>query len=345
MPVRLLLGFSIALCGSLIAVSLHTPLPWMLGALVATAATKIAGVRSESRSALRCAGQWVIGVGLGLYFTPAVIEEIVRNLLPLVVGAVFAVVVGLGGAWFLRRAAGVEFSTAFFSSTIGGAAEMANLSDRYGGRVSLVASAHSLRILLVVVLVPLGFRLSGVTGIGLFAPATQVIDPAGLAILFALGGCGALLARRSQIPNAWVLGPMAVTIFLTSQDMALSAMPSFLLNGAQLLIGWSLGDRYTPDFFRTAPRFMALILVYTLIAIALSVGLSMALAPATGISSPTLILGLAPGGVAEMCITAKVLQLGVPLVTAFQVFRLAAVLLVSAPLYRVLLKRFPALRE
>ena len=239
----------------------------------------------------------------------------------------------------------IEFSTAFFSSTIGGAAEMANLSDRYGGRVSLVASAHSLRILLVVVLVPLGFRLSGVTGIGLFAPATQVIDPAGLAILFALGGCGALLARRSQIPNAWVLGPMAVTIFLTSQDMALSAMPSFLLNGAQLLIGWSLGDRYTPDFFRTAPRFMALILVYTLIAIALSVGLSMALAPATGISSPTLILGLAPGGVAEMCITAKVLQLGVPLVTAFQVFRLAAVLLVSAPLYRVLLKRFPALRE
>ncbi|WP_319744443.1 AbrB family transcriptional regulator [Pigmentiphaga sp.] len=345
MPARLLLGFAIALCGSLIAVALHTPLPWMLGALVATAASKIGGVRSESHVALRCAGQWVIGLGLGLYFTPTVVDEIAGNVIPLVAGALFAVLIGLAGACFLRRAAGVEFSTAYFSSTIGGAAEMANLSDRYGGKVSLVASAHSLRILLVVVLVPLGFRFSGITGTGLFPPATLMVDLPGLALMFALTGCGALLARRVGMPNAWVLGPMAVTIALTSQDMAFSALPGFLLNGAQLLIGWSLGDRYTPDFFRIAPRFMASILVYTLIAIVLAVGASVALAPATGISSPTLILGLAPGGVAEMCITAKVLQLGVPLVTAFQVFRLAAVLLVSGPLYRGLLKHFPALRE
>jgi uncharacterized membrane protein AbrB (regulator of aidB expression) len=34
-----------------------------------------------------------------------------------------------------------------------------------------------------------------------------------------------------------------------------------------------------------------------------------------------------------MAITAKVLQLGVPLVTAFQVFRMAGVVLVTGPLY------------
>ena len=34
-----------------------------------------------------------------------------------------------------------------------------------------------------------------------------------------------------------------------------------------------------------------------------------------------MILAMAPGGIAEMCITAKVLQLGVPLVTAAQVAR------------------------
>jgi len=171
------------------------------------------------------------------------------------------------------------------------------------------------------------------------------VDPAGLAAMFALGAGGALLAQRLHVPNAWVLGPMAVTILLTANDMALSAMPTFMLNAAQLLIGWSLGDRYTPDFFRTAPRFMGLILAYTLVVIVLSVGLSLLLAPPSGIALPTLILGLAPGGIAEMCITAKVLQLGVPLVTAFQVFRLAFVLLITPPLYRGLLMRFPALRD
>ena len=47
----------------------------------------------------------------------------------------------------------------------------------------------------------------------------------------------------------------------------------------------------------------------------------------------TLILGTAPGGIAEMCITAKVLQLGVPLVTAFHVTRVVALLLCTAPLF------------
>ena len=55
---------------------------------------------------------------------------------------------------------------------------------------------------------------------------------------------------------------------------------------------------------------------------------------ATGLHPATLILGTAPGGIAEMAITAKVLELGVPVVTAFQVCRLVAVLLIVSPMYK-----------
>ena len=48
----------------------------------------------------------------------------------------------------------------------------------------------------------------------------------------------------------------------------------------------------------------------------------------------TLVLGTSPGGIAEMAITAKALQLGVPVVTAFQVCRLVAVLVLVEPMYR-----------
>jgi uncharacterized membrane protein AbrB (regulator of aidB expression) len=54
-----------------------------------------------------------------------------------------------------------------------------------------------------------------------------------------------------------------------------------------------------------------------------------------------MVLGTSPGGIAEMSITAKVLQLGVPVVTAFQVCRLVAVLLMVEPLYRLLYRRQP----
>ena len=54
----------------------------------------------------------------------------------------------------------------------------------------------------------------------------------------------------------------------------------------------------------------------------------------SGLHPATLVLGTAPGGIAEMCITAKVLQLGVPLVTAFHVTRLVVLLLVHGAAVR-----------
>jgi uncharacterized membrane protein AbrB (regulator of aidB expression) len=72
----------------------------------------------------------------------------------------------------------------------------------------------------------------------------------------------------------------------------------------------------------------------TVAMMALSVGFALALAWATDLHPATLILGTAPGGIAEMAITAKVLQLGVPVVTAFQVCRLVAVLILVGPIFK-----------
>jgi uncharacterized protein len=55
------------------------------------------------------------------------------------------------------------------------------------------------------------------------------------------------------------------------------------------------------------------------------------------------VLATAPGGIAEMCITAKVLQLGVPLVTAAHVTRVLVLITTTGPTYRavrVLRSRF-----
>jgi uncharacterized membrane protein AbrB (regulator of aidB expression) len=71
----------------------------------------------------------------------------------------------------------------------------------------------------------------------------------------------------------------------------------------------------------------------------LCAGFAWLLAVLTGLHPATLVLGTAPGGIAEMAITAKVLQLGVPVVTAFQVCRLVAVLVLAEPVYRWLSRK------
>jgi uncharacterized membrane protein AbrB (regulator of aidB expression) len=47
-----------------------------------------------------------------------------------------------------------------------------------------------------------------------------------------------------------------------------------------------------------------------------------------------MVLATSPGGIAEMALTARVLHLGVPVVTAFHVARMVAVVLGIGPLYR-----------
>ncbi|MBE0619485.1 MAG: AbrB family transcriptional regulator [Burkholderiales bacterium] len=54
-----------------------------------------------------------------------------------------------------------------------------------------------------------------------------------------------------------------------------------------------------------------------------------------GLAIPTMILATAPGGIAEMCIAAKALQLGVPLVTAARVTRVLLLVTTTAPLFRL----------
>jgi hypothetical protein len=83
-------------------------------------------------------------------------------------------------------------------------------------------------------------------------------------------------------------------------------------------------------------RFVSAVFASIVLAMVLSAAGALALAWASGIPVPTLVLATAPGGLAEMCITAKVLQLGVPLVTAAHVTRVAVLLTTTAPLFRLL---------
>jgi Transition state regulatory protein AbrB len=63
-----------------------------------------------------------------------------------------------------------------------------------------------------------------------------------------------LLLTRLNVPNAFVLGALVVTIPLSIAGVTASAMPRVLLNGAQLLLGCALGSRFNRSFLARTPR-------------------------------------------------------------------------------------------
>lgn len=326
--------FAVALAAGFACAWLRTPIPWMLGPLLAIAACRVAGLRVDAPRGTREVGQWIIGTALGLYFTPTVIAEVRDAWWLLAAGAAFALAVGYLTGAVLARLAGIDLTTAVFASVPGGAMEMARLGELHGARVDRVAAAQSLRMLIVVALVPALFTLSGAHGSDVYVEGTKRIDPAGLAILMGATLVGGFVAARAAVPNPYVLGALAVAILVTAFEVHLSAMPTVLSNAGQLLLGCALGARFQRDFLRGAPRFVAAVAVAVLASIALSALFGLGLAWLSARPVPTLVLGMAPGGVAEMAITAKVLQLGVPLVTAFHVTRLVALLMLTGLVFR-----------
>lgn len=336
---RVALTLLLALGAAALCVWLHTPLPWMIGPLLATALASMLRAPTASWGPLRNAGQCVIGAALGLYFTPQVAALVASLWWAIALGIAWALLLGaLFGAWLQRlhahRLPGLNRATTWFAGAIGGASEMTLLAERAGGRTELVASAHSMRVLMVTVLIPFGMQFSGLHGLDLLPPPVREVHWDGLALLAGLAAVAAWVLQRLDRANPWFMGALLVAMGLTMVGIELSALPVWLSNAAQLVIGVSLGVRFNPAFVHTAPRWLASVAGGTLVMMVACAVFAWGLAQLTQLHPATLVLATSPGGIAEMSITAKVLQLGAPVVTAFQVCRLVAVLLLLEPLYR-----------
>lgn len=324
-----------ALAGAVLAIWLHLPLPWFTGPLLTLAVANMAGARLPTLPHARDGGQLIIGIALGLYFTPQVTREILRLAPWIVVNIGFVMLLGLLGAWLLRRFSGEGATTCFFATPIGGASEMATQADRHGGRVDRVAAAHSLRIMMVALIVPFALQWLGVRSVDPYSPVAAQFVTTGLLLLAAVAAAGAVVLARLGVPNQWMLGPLLVTAALTTQGITFSALPTPVSNAGQLLIGIALGSRFEPEFFRAAPRYLASVAVVTVVYLALSALFGWWLAGMAGLPIATGVVATTPGGIGEMAITAKVLQLGAPVVSAFHAIRMAVVVLTIGLLYRV----------
>jgi membrane AbrB-like protein len=103
---------------------------------------------------------------------------------------------------------------------------------------------------------------------------------------------------------------------------------------AQLMFGLVLGARYERAFFARYRLFIPFALLNSLFVLIASIAAGAALAWAFDLPIATMILATSPGGLAEMTITAQALQISVPLVVAFHLFRVVMVNLGTQYIYR-----------
>jgi uncharacterized protein len=341
---RLAIQFATLIAGGLggfIFDRVGVPLPWLLGSLLTVAALGLCGLSLSTPWGSRQAGQLFLGTGIGLKFTLPVALFVADHIGIMVLSALASICFGLVAAYVLQRITRTDIATAYFSCVPGGVAEMSIQAERYGGETGPVAMAQSLRLLCVVMTVPIGLTWYGATGDPIFEIPSHGFKPDGFAVLMLISlVLGGLLAIP-RIGNAWMLGPLTGAAVLTAMDINLSGMPNELLNLAQVLLGSTLGLRYRQDVVIRLKAFIPPALISTIALVGLNILFGIGIGLVTGLPVPSLILSVAPGGMPEMAITAKVLGLAVPLVVAFHIVRIFIVIGISGLVFRHGVRRGP----
>jgi uncharacterized protein len=333
----------LAAAGGWLLSTIDAPLPWFFGSMFAIAGANLLGWRLQGPRGVRQTGQIFIGTTIGLYFTPLVAAIVASHLPWMVLVAVISIGLGGLGAIVLVKIARVDSATAFFGNVPGGMAEMLALGDRFGAKPVALTLSQLTRVTIVILSIPPALTFFGETGSDIFAPLAAEVDIPWLVLLLACALASSLTLYRLRVPNCWMLGAATFASLLTVFEFTFSAMPRELLSAAQVFIGIALGERFDRASMTSAPRVILGSAVTTVVMMAVALLLAAFIAGQTGIAPTAMIAATAPGGLAEMSLTAAVLNLGVPLVTAYHIVRIIMITVFTLTAYKFA-RRFIASR-
>ena len=320
-----------AFAGGLLWQALNWPLPWVTGALVGTGALAMAGFPVRCPPLLFSLAQWLIGAAVGARFAPSAATQLAAHAAAILAAAIGSLLLGLALACLLRRWARLDAATALLASLPGVSGEMVRLAHEHGARADHVAIVQSVRLSLVVLFVPPAFHVLQ-PGMASPLPALAMHGLPGQGWLLFAALAGGVCLRHLIGGVGWFIGALIGAAAATASGLPVAAPAAPLTDSAQLLLGWSLGSRFTRQSLSLLPRLLFVASILNAAVIGCGAVLGMVLAHWSGLSPTSAILGTIPGGVAEMCITAASLGEPVALVAAFHVMRVVVLLLLAGPM-------------
>ena len=249
------------------------------------------------------------------------------TLLPLIIATAFvSTLVGAVGGLIYMRLTGVDRTTAFFATVPGGVIETTTLAPLYGGQLEPIMVAQTTRVALIVVFAP--FLVISFAGSGAQNPllAVPVLPWLPVLALIAVSGIAALLLSRTRSPNAWLMAPLFIAGAVSHLGWLEGRLPDILIIAAQVVIGSALGAQFRPEFLTRLFRLLLASCVVVLCGAGSMAVFGAAVAWLAGYSVPTMVLAVAPAGIAEMVLTGKVLGLDSTMIAGFQLMRILIVL-------------------
>ena len=335
---KTVLALALGGLGGWIFYGLGLPLPWMLGALSFTMVAALLGAPLHGPPTLRNGLVAVLGIMIGSGFTATMLSQAGQWLISLAAIAVYIGLTGVVVFAYLRRFGRFDRVTSYFMAMPGGLNEMTAIGHAMGGDDRAIALSHAWRLILVVFTIPLSFRFFAgyLPPPVVFSGGFAQIGALDWALLVACGVLGTLLGRALRLPAPFLTGSMALSAVVHIAGLTAFRVPPLLILLAQIGVGAGLGARFAGVSLRALWRVVSVGTGGALMMLANTALCAVAVAGLTGIPVAALLLGYAPGGLAEMSIIALSLGIDAPFVSAHQLTRILLVIFIAPLFFRLL---------
>ncbi|MFW3614016.1 AbrB family transcriptional regulator [Billgrantia antri] len=317
-------SLAIGVVGGVVFQLIGMPLAWMLGPLTANLVVSARGVDVRIPEPLREVFLGVLGLVLGSQVTPQLAERVLdwplsAALLLLGVAASTAA----AAAWYRR--CGFDSVSAWFASAPGAMTAMILMGETCGGDPRRIAISQSLRVVLVVLILPPLFWLyEGASGAEVAAATDRELSSPwlllALPLLFPVG-------RRLRLPTPTLLTPLLFAGVLSGLDIASLSLPDVSMNLMLWVLGCAIGSRFRGLSSARLGRYLFEAFVATLVALAVLAGFAELIHRWVDVPRDVALLALAPGGIGEMAILAVALDLDPVFVAFHHLLRMVALML------------------
>ena len=330
----------LALAGGWAASVLGVPLPFMLGSVGATMlAALLRWPIARPGPVLVFPMRVVLGVLIGSTVTPELLTHAKAILGAVLCVPLYVFISSAFGMFYYRWVAGFPRDEAFFAGLPGGLYAMTTFAEDVGVQIRRITICHTLRVTLVVMLIPVGIEYyigsDIVRGtLGTPTPLTE-LEFVEIGWLVFAGLVGVLLGRISGLPGALIIGPMIVSGILHVVGVSTAKPPVELAVAAQIILGASVGARFVGETLNNIRRVAGYTLVHVVLMLALSVGFSVVLVDLVGLDPVTGVIGFAPGGLMEMALVALGLHIDVGIIATLHLCRIITILLAGPIIFRL----------
>jgi uncharacterized protein len=318
------------------------PLPWVIGSLASIIIWNgITRKKLEWPLALKNGGSIILGIHFGLYFTIGTFQTIGPYLTPFLVANFILIFLSFLISSMITKWVNIDQITSVFGSMPGGLPEMVLASENLHAKSSFVLVFQTIRLITVVFIVP---------SVVIYFFKEQNVLPNNMAVMgnFVLGGWSYIwfiipaifgVLFRKKIPAGILIVPLVMTAVMNISPISLTNVPPIILIFGQIAVGIGLGQNISFSALKSVGKYCGVYFGVTLLLIAISFGLGVLLALATGLNLETSILCLIPGGFIEMVLTAGAVGADPSIVSALQLTRLLVMLMIVLPLLKWYFKK------